>query len=307
MNIEQLLVDYHIPYQKSGHKHCRKGWANMACPFCAGTSGLHLGVELATGRWNCWRCGAKSPAYVISTLLGISRAQARKVLEKYSTLPSTDSVIEEKKEEGTLPFSFPFGTERISEQHKKYLVKRGFNPVQLVKEWHLLGTGNVALLDGIDFKFRVVAPIFWNGEVVSFQTRDITGKSELRYISCPRAREIVHHKYIVYGRQEKWKDIGIVVEGIADVWRFGYSAMATFGTSFKLEQVLAIASHKFKKIFVVFDSEIPAQRQASLLVARLQMLGISADKIQVPAPYNDPASMPQDIANSFLNSLGVER
>ena len=60
MNIEQLYRDFGIPYATEGHKHTRDGWINIACPFCTGNAGLHLGFHLEDEYYVCWRCGGHS-------------------------------------------------------------------------------------------------------------------------------------------------------------------------------------------------------------------------------------------------------
>src|SRR5690606_7407018 len=97
---------------------------------------------------------------------------------------------------------------------------------------------------------------------VSFQARDITGRSEAKYLACPRERERIHHKHIVYGRGlPRRSRTLIVVEGPLDVWRLGGRAVATFGIKFTMEQVLTIADLA-DKFLVLYDAEPQAQEQA---------------------------------------------
>ena len=61
------------------------------------------------------------------------------------------------------------------------------------------------------------------GELVSFQTRDITGKAEQRYLGLSKRREVIHHKHNRIRKGGKWSKHPalIVVEGVVDVWKSG--------------------------------------------------------------------------------------
>ncbi len=297
MSIVKLFNDHGLQYQTEGHKHCRPGWANMPCPFCTGNPGIHLGAEIGTGRFVCWRCGGKTGYVVISKLLHIPHDQAKTLLRKYrggaKAIPNQDRKIKFK------PHRLPSNTGDMDKRHMGYLEKRGFEPSKLLVEWGLLGTGPVSRLDGIDYKLRIVAPIIWDGKQVSFQARDITGKSDLKYIACPMHREAIHHKHVLYGRQEHWTETGICVEGITDAWRFGHQSFAVFGIKYKIQQVLLMRK-TFKRVFVVFDDDPQAVQQSKKLCSQLQLAGVEAVHIDIEG---DPGGTSQDDANHFVNQL----
>jgi len=110
--------------------------------------------------------------------------------------------------------------------------------------------------------------------MVSFQTRDITGKSDLKYISCPKAREVIQHKHILYGKNWNRK-VGIAVEGVTDVWRLGPAAFAVFGIEFLNQQVRQMAK-LFKRVIVLFDDDPQAIRQAAILMEELKFRKVDA-------------------------------
>ena len=293
----QLLDDYNIPYQTEGHKHCRPGWANMKCPFCEGNPGMHLGVNLSTGQWFCWRCGWKPESQALGKLLGIKEEKAKSILKQYSgtsfITKSQNHAIQFK------PFKEPSNTDILSKSHNRYLEKRGYDPDEIKRVWGLKGTGPVSFLDHIDFKHRIIAPILWGGEQVSFQARDITERSSLRYITCPENREKKKHKHILYGMQDQWKDVGICVEGITDAWRFGTIAFATFGITFTPQQVRVIAKH-FKKVFIVFDDDPQAIEQGKILKSELEFRGLWVHQEII---VGDPGSMDQEDADHLIKQL----
>jgi hypothetical protein len=196
----------------------------------------------------------------------------------------------------------PPGVDSMATNHRHYLEGRGFDPDQIEREWGVMGTGPMSYLDWIDYRFRLFIPVRWNDEEVSFQTRDVTGKSDRKYIACPTEREIKHHKYVLYGRQECWGETGIVVEGVTDVWRLGPRACATFGIQYTAEQVAVIA-RAFRRVAIVFDSERQAQAQARKLAAQLR-LWLETPPIVVDLGAGvDPGSMKQDDADHLVREL----
>ena len=299
MDITELLAQYGIDTRTEGHKHCRPGWANVPCPFCTGGAGYHLGVNLSTGQWTCWRCGWKPASKAVSKLLGVDETTARSLLGKYGerTRPAR---VKEPIVLGSR-FHYPSDTGPLQARHKRYLEGRSFDPDFLETEWELKGTGPMSMLDGINYKHRVVAPIIWEGREVSFQARDITGRSPVKYLACPQKRERVRHQTIFYHHPKiEYDRGGIVVEGITDVWRLGRQAICVFGIEYTPAQVRAIAA-RFDRVFVVFDPEPQAKKQAQELVAELKFRGV--DAIWIPIENGDPGELPQSEADSLVRDL----
>jgi hypothetical protein len=298
MKIKELLNDYSIHFKESG-KNIQDGWIGLNCPFCPDPSthlGYNLSEEFGTS-FNCWRCGSHSAVKTISALLDVNERRAREIIRSYEgKSETTEPEIEVHKKE----LRFPSNVDNLKPIHKWYLKKRGFSPKVIENYWGVMGTGPTSILDDKDYRYRIVIPIYWNGKVVSWQTRDVTGKGEPKYINCPKDREIIHNKSIVYGLQEYWGDTGIVTEGVTDVWRLGPMAVATLGISFKDEQVRVIARH-FKNICVIFDSGKQAQYQADRMVKELfSFYGKNAWKLTVD---DDPANLSQEEANYLVKQI----
>jgi len=304
MDMLRLYQDYGVLYFTEG-KNTAAGWISTRCVWCDDQSN-HLSWNLDDGYFSCWRCGAKKTIPTVARLLGIGEIDAEGVIKIYGGV-SKRKLIYPEKEIFRQDHKLPGGTGKLQANHKKYLSGRGFDPDQLEYDWGLLGTGPIALLSTgqgnekktIDFRYRVIAPIIWNKEEVSFQGRDITGKSGLRYITCPPDREVVHHKHILGGRQEFWGDTGIIVEGYYDVLRFGLKACCTFGTKYTTQQVRTMV-RSFKRAFVIFDDEPQAQEQAQKLVAALTFRNVPAEKITIAG---DPGAMKQDDADYLVKQL----
>lgn len=280
-----------------GDGNYREGWINIQCPFCSDHS-KHLGVSQFSGYANCWRCGWHPMLDVIMKVVGVNKSQAAKILRDYdghSRVKAPDA----KPKIRAKAHKLPSDTGPLQSRHKKYLLARKFDPKRLEMEWNLMATGPISKLDKTNYSHRLLAPIHWDGERVSFQARDITGKQKQKYLACPKDRELINHQKILYGRQEKWGEIGIAVEGITDVWRLGPRAFATFGIDFTPPQVRAMAKH-FKRIVILFDDEPQAQRQAKKLQAELAIRGTDSKILTITG---DPGDLDQKKANYIVKRI----
>ena len=298
MNIIQLYKDFNVPFATEGHKHCREGWVNTTCPFCTGNPGMHLGYNMADNYYVCWRCGWKATHKALALLIHVSEKEAKEIARKYGGKSHVKSTVTVRV--GQKKFRLPPSTAPMNDRHKRYLTKRKFDPEVIEKIWDVQGTGPISLMDGISFSHRLVIPIYWENRIVSFQTRDITAKHSLRYITCPEQREIIKHKHIFYQAiPTKDSDACICVEGVTDAWRFGYGAIATFGIKYTKYQVREI-SKRFKKVFVVFDDDPQAIKQSEKLTAELILRGVDAYSIKI---QGDPGDMAQTDADALKKEL----
>ena len=297
MDIIQLYQDYSVPFVTEGHKHSRPGWVNVECPFCTGNPGYHLGYNLENEYWYCWRCGWHTITDAISKILRVSHVEARDLLRQYGMYVKREK--KQKKATTTLEHRLPTNVGPLQQNHRVYLQRRGFDADKIEKEWHVMGTGPVSLLDGINFSHRLLIPIVWDNREVSFTTRDVTGRSSIRYLTCPKSRELTHHKHILYGRQDLWSEVGICVEGPADVWRVGVSSFCTFGIEYKSDQ-LKWMTKLFRKIVVIFDDDPQAVVKSRELVGELRFRGVTAKRIQITG---DPAEMTQAEVTLLLSHI----
>jgi len=189
---------------------------------------------------------------------------------------------------------WPRGTVNLQSYHKTYLAQRNHDPDYLAQKYQLMGT-----LPAGPYALRIMAPIFYQGQWVSYQGRDITGKTPLKYKACKKELEIIHHKNILYNLDNcKRKEI-IVVEGLFDVWRLGDDTCATFGTSVSKKQINVLS--KFKRVFIMFDSEQLAQKKAKELADQLSLLGV--ESINISLSEGDPGDMATDDANKLKSEL----
>lgn len=302
MPITDLYRDYGIETAFQGHKHHREGWINCPCPHCTGSEGFHLGFNEEDSYYYCWRCGYHSIPGTIKELLNISFRQAKSIMNDYDIVVGHKTFNDTNKaiRIGKRKFMYPSGVTDMETRHRKYLAKRGFDPKYIEQKFHVHGTSFDSILDGISYKYRILIPIYWKGQEVSFQCRDYTEKQALKYLACPMEREIVHHKHILYGLEPPVSRKGIIVEGALDVWRLRGKAWATLGTGYTHEQMIVI-SQLFDEVFVMFDPEKQAAREAEKLVKELQMRGVKSHNYK--DLETDPGDMDQGDADYLLKEL----
>lgn len=299
LKIEQIYIDYKIPYVTTNHKHARDGWINIECPFCTGNKGYHLGFNLDEEYYFCWRCGGHGVNFTLSKVLGVSFREIKSILEQYQTL-TNKAKTKVKKE--TKPFELPSPlSDNLEQIHINYLENRGFDYREIIDTWQIKASGLYCKLDGIDYKWRILIPIFWNNKLVTFQTRDVTNKAKFKYLACPEAREKINIKQTLYGKQNQWTDVGIGVEGIFDVWRLGDNAVGLYGVKYTQAQIRLI-SKRFKRFFVIFDNDTAGQKQASKMVAELNFRGIETYNYKLPKG-TDPADLKPDEAKILIKEL----
>jgi len=298
MKILEIYKAYSIPFITEGNKHARDGWVNTHCPFCPGEQNYHLGYNLEDNYYNCWRCGPHFVDKTLEKLLNITHSQATQIIRQYGG--TSHRIRKESKVKVSLtPFKFPSGELKLRVHHKKYLARRSFDYDKLAYEWQVTGTGPVSYLDGTNYSHRILAPIYWDGKVVSFQTRSLREDDPIKYLACPMARELIEHQHILYGNSAAWGKRGVCVEGITDVWRLGVKSFAVFGIDYTPFQVREIKKH-FEEVVILFDPDPQAQRQANKLMAELEFRGVKAWKESVPV---DPGSLTQQDADYLMKQL----
>jgi DNA primase len=296
LDIEALFLELGISPGRG--KQQSRGWVNIECPFCTGDPGIHLGYNLSAGIFNCWRCGYKSNIRVVATLANCSYQDAKILIKKHSIAGiSRDEERDFRRPSGTFSPFLPKGAGAMGKRHREYLTKRGLDVAEIERLWDPLATKRVQPLP-----WRIIIPIRYNSNLVSWQSRDITGLADLPYIACPKDEESVPHQKILYGLDNARKRKAIVVEGIFDAWRLGPGAVATFGISYSPEQALLLAE-KFDQVFILFDPEEEAQKKAYKLAGEVSLFGTEAFIPEWEWDASDPAELKPHEAALIVKEL----
>lgn len=192
----EVLTEHRVHFIESG-ANVRRGELNIRCPFCGSADpSEHLGLNLDTGHWSCWRNRAehsgKSPVRLLMKLLHVSHPEAMQIAGLDASYVDPDGFqamvhrMRAAKVESPTPEAALLhmkGFERISDygltrRHYGYLDNRWFDPVHL-SEWYSVMAG----IDGV-WKDRVIFPYYENKELVTWTGRAI-GAAEVRYRDLP--------------------------------------------------------------------------------------------------------------------------
>lgn len=291
MDVVKLFENYSVPIAGENEKHYRAGWVNTSCPFCTGNPGNHLGYNVQNDYFFCWRCGPKQTEKVLISLLGIDYKKAKEIIREYAGKSKKNNKVLTVKKKN---FLRPAGN-LITQNNlpSVYLWKRGFSVIDIKKiqnHFDLYYTGSLYSLDNLDLSYRIIAPIYYKNKMVSWQSRDVTGKASLRYITCPENRELIKHKHILYNDHPDLKEV-VLCEGIFDVWKVflaGFNAVCGFGVELTYEQIYRLI--QYKKLVLFLDPDKAGQKHADVLYKRLLFSGVNCE-IAVNPTKKDPGDM----------------
>ncbi|MCP4150533.1 MAG: hypothetical protein GY757_22495 [bacterium] len=142
--------------------------------------------------FTCWRCGWHPNLKVVQFFSGVGWEKAKELLRDYQT---HHGLTKKKKSKGIRKgtLKLPTGCGELKAPYRRYLRGRRYDPDVLMEEWDLMSPGPVG-----GYKRRIIAPIYFNDRLVSYQGRDITEKSGLKYKACKQDDELIDHKNILY-------------------------------------------------------------------------------------------------------------
>lgn len=288
--LEEMGIEYW-----TGGKNVSQGWIGLQCLYCDDSSN-HLGIELSTGRVNCWLCGPHGK--VVNLIMDIERCsypQAKKLLDQW--WEGDLETVGQKR----LPPSHP-AAERVAlppllkewpQKYLDYIKSRGHSPRQLINKYKLMPAHRFG-----DYGFRIIVPFFMDGQMVGFTGMDITGKKESRYKDSAIKDSVIPPHQCLYNI-DRVKDSAVIVEGVTDVWRIGDGAVALGTNKINSFQVVQLIEKGVKRAFVLLDADVTEER--SMSVAELIS---STGTIEVEVGYleaDDPDKM------SYIDLLRVQK
>jgi len=259
-DIVAFLNAHGVPWTDKGATVSRK-CIGVRCPFC-GDDGMHCGIFRDFKNWVCWKCGRKGLLWSLTeALCGVGHDQLAEGVVKppvpenpadrirqILAAPSGVRFAKETKP-AQLPKSNPIRPGvRIPPKVEAFLLARRFT----YEDAERYGARYCYQLQS-PFYDRLILPVNMYGELVSFQGRDVTGLSDIKYHS-PDASAI---KSSLYG-YDRWESVGrrmLLVEGALDVWRIGDEALGCFGTSISRDQLDLIAGLRLREIDLLWDSD----------------------------------------------------
>lgn len=295
-NIRKWLNDEGVTYYVQG-KNVSDGWTGVSCIYC-GDRSSHGGFSPNGQVYSCFKCGKKTnTAGFIKDLLNISFPKVKEILSRYSNaldISHYDSSVKDRVH--VVEWPPPDAEAELPSVFGRYLYKRNYVPSQIeqlygVKACYLTGS----------FKYRLVVPIIENGRVVTYVGRDITGQSGLKYKNLKEELSVKPVKECIYNI-DAVKDTAIIVEGITDVWRLRYNAVATLGLVFTRKQV-RLLTERLKTAFICFDAEPQAQEMALALGEELSMAGVDTSIVAIDK--DDPGCLSEKEADAIRKIISM--
>ena len=297
-DVRAFLDDQGVAYALEGD-NVSTGWMNIKCLFCSDHAN-HLGVRLAGGSYHCWLCDETGDAIsLIRAVLGCGFPRAFKVLESYQgRVPLWDeSTPKVSRATKVLPDEFvPIEAGREPELVKRWFDRRRFS-LDICQVWRLgwCEFGSYAL--------HLIVPVFLDGDLVSFQAADLTGKASSKYRSCPDERSILPLKSCLYGLDEAVKASGpiILVEGVTDKWRLGVNAVALFGKGWKYAQIDLLANRAGDNRLIRVLLDLDAMQDGEYFQRTLEVWFNRTQYIKLePGDPKDPDQFSEDLIRKVV-------
>jgi len=291
-DIVSFCHDYGIDYALKG-KNIGKGWIGLQCPYHLDND-YHLGFNVDGAYFYCWKCGGHRLVDTIKELTRCSTHEALIIQERYG---DRNTFLNKLNRTVAKLESIQMPGEALSKPYRKYLHKRNFDPDEIEAKYRIKAGGIVG-----DWKYRIMIPVYNKGVLITYQGRDITGNSDLRYKTLSLEKSLDDPKKYLYNLDNaKGKEV-IVCEGVTDVWRIGDGCVATLGTSTTEEQVRKLS--KYKKVYILFDPEETAQKRAKKLGERIAAMGSEVEIIDTGLDH-DPGDMTEAEVSVLRKELGI--
>lgn len=311
--IEKLLKSKQIQYVTSGH-NVKKGNVNIACPLCKDDPSQHLGIDLKTGYWGCWRDkkhGHKDFKKLL-IILGFSEQDIflfsnQKILLDVDWYDSIERLfmktVAKKIEKQELFFPEEFKdlkTQGVYSKFYNYLLERG---VQEPLKW-----GFKACLTG-EWKDRIIIPITFNNQLVTWLGRSIH-EIPKKYLNLNNEKSVVSIKKTVYNYDtiKYGGKVLFITEGVFDCLNLtqylppNYYSTCLFSKIMLDEQASLFIqlSKKFKSLCVLLDND--AKKQAIQIQQELSFLN-NIEVLELPDDVKDPGDLTFQQVNNLVQSI----
>lgn len=319
-DILSFLELHNVEYRTSG-KNCAKGHVVMSCPMCEEEGdpdpSMHMGIELRTGHWGCWRSShhrGKRLAGLLPKLTGISFKEAKELLGDAEEsldkdefeglaawlkgLSSGDDTPEPPKKIDMPSIFRPITDSRFSQPYRTYLIKkRGFRKRDLDE---LIETYDLRYCaSGKSWAKRLIIPIYRDGKLGSYTGRSIDPREELRYNSLSKDQSPVNIKETIYDYDGLSKTKGrilFIVEGPLDMLKLDFfarkhncRATCLFSKTATPEQIADLYNvhRNFNRVILLLDAgevRSSADLMAELsLIPNIESMELPFDGVEDPA------------------------
>jgi hypothetical protein len=275
-----------------------EGWINTDCPWC-GDTGQHLGIS-DDNHCHCWKCGGHNIGKLIQLIEDCDWAGAMAVMEKYQNyakpgLLEQDTYVPPKQTIIPKEFGSKLGKYSGPDMGIAYDFLKDRGMLDLHQELYYSG------FMGPQYKFRIAFPVYIRKQLVTFMTRDVTGKAKVPYIAQPIKEAVIPCKNTLYGYDECAPGGRVVlVEGPIDQWKLGRGSLATWGTGWTIEQVALLRSLHPSKVYILYDSEELAQQSAKRLASAIWYCSTEVVYLD---DHNDPGELTMEEGKKLMGEL----
>jgi len=297
-NHRKYLSSRGIKFKDSGENIGRSWVGIYECPYC-NKPNYHFGMHTKYKTLNCWVCETKKtlPAYIMKTD-HCDYDDAIKIIIQFSDNIDFDFDEDDYKREFAKSVVLPSGLQKtLSDSFLDFLEDRGFSDPEFISEKYKLMCTNAFS----EIPSRLIFPFFYNDDMVTFIHRTINKKG---YRNWAIEKSILDVKSTLYNIDSVKDDTIVLCEGVFDVIKGGDSFVGTSGIEYTSEQVSLILSKKPKRIFIVFDPEAEAQKQAKKLMATLSLFCEDIQNIFLTTD-DDLGNMSEKDVRHFRKELGV--
>jgi DNA primase len=309
----------------------------QTCPACGGSKWkVYLNAE--TGLVNCFHGGCDKRTFnkysFIAAHLGLAGRQVIDHIKQFAKesgwMPKRKATVavNKKDTELLLPASFEIPHEG---RNLKYLENRGVES-DVAKYFHLRycieGYFRFPNPEGgwafQDYSKRVIIPIFdLEGELVSFQGRDITGASEKKYLFPPgfaatgahlyNGQNVVRTKRVLMGEgafdviaQKIALDGDPTLRDVVPIGSFGKHLSVGHNDS-QLQKFLALRERGVEEVTIMWDGEHQAFLDAIQAGLELLKIGMRVRIATLPLGKDPNEVPPEVVQRAFFGATSLTK
>lgn len=304
--IDEFDMEYFLDRESISYKvtrgHSGEQLNVEECP-CCGNSNSKVYLNKDTGLGNCFVCNETfNKQKFVKEVLGLNWGETfrtmKEIVLEQGWKPVRKTIIDTSNEDNIiLPNSVELP---IENKNLKYLISRGFDN-DITKYFRLRYCQNgfwIYKKDGSKhvqyFDNRIIIPVYdLDGELVTFQGRDLTGFSEKKYlfpVALPGTGRFLYNGFNAIGAKRV-----IIGEGVFDVMALKKAVDAdndlrdivpigTFGKHLsrndhsqndQFSRFIELKNNGLKQVFIAWDGEAAALKAALRAGDDLQSLGLS--------------------------------
>lgn len=257
---QSLLNSIRIPWVDRG-RNVSRGNINIKCCWCPDDPSEHLSIALGREAYYCWRNPKHAGTHFTALLvrLGQTRAEATRLLNDHRVGSSAPHQVKVADDPGKFVNAWGrFSSAAADARMIDYLAGRGFPSPRVLCELYDLRYAREG-----KWANRLLIPLYHQGKFITWTGRDITGRSELRYMM-----NVVEGFNPIYApdRRKLHPQTLILVEGPLGALRIScmtqdepWACVALCGKGLGPGKLLDIrrASHGVRNAIVALDPDAP--------------------------------------------------